>query len=478
MRTVGTEIHRTWKPCIAKAALLGTLACLAVIGVYAQGEPPTGNAQGDGAAPGKGSAAVASDQRPTSVCKDDEKTVRICKEELKPLQPTGWGRFGRGFQYTYGRLEQPRSVLVGSGSTTQIIQAPEHYLNQHSLTFDFSEVFTSPADFASMVKTVYADKLEADPRVAKKSVELDLCGQQEFIVCLAAGPSAWKRALSGFKITASLSERQGVQQGVIVPEGSFSQHYPFGGEIDFDPAQMFITGTNWKAAIDAVAKNPIGPSQLYSQCAMYEKGGDALGDRSIAAGGRGASAQDRGRCVALFARSRIATSKPPSRRDYIVAALIPKFGYKRISNFDFVKSSGILIPAPFPESALNSFTVTWDFKRAIAATKSRLDAADAFRASNQPSPGGNSGIESTSYNVPQSGDDPKLCIIYSGAAGSSINVPSTFSADSCYRFARKMSADRYALACVSSNDVLLGPAMDAAMPPDDKAKPESNSCRW
>ena len=72
----------------------------------------------------------------------------------------------------------------------------------------------------------------------------------------------WKRALSGLWVTAALSERPAVQQGIILPEPSFTGHYGITGQIDFSPANLFITGANWRKAI-TVAKNiHISPSEI------------------------------------------------------------------------------------------------------------------------------------------------------------------------------------------------------------------------
>jgi hypothetical protein len=76
------------------------------------------------------------------------------------------------------------------------------------------------------------------------------------------GGSMWKRALSGLWVTAALSERPAVQQGIILPEPSFTGHYGITGQIDFSPANLFITGANWRKAI-TVAKNiHISPSEI------------------------------------------------------------------------------------------------------------------------------------------------------------------------------------------------------------------------
>ena len=107
----------------------------------------------------------------------------ICNSDLKTLAPSGWGRLGRGFQYEYQLGEQFRSVLAGSGSTAQILPNPEHYLNQHSLKFQFSELFRSPAELTSMVKQI------AEERAKEKGQQFSLerCRSKDVVACLAGG---------------------------------------------------------------------------------------------------------------------------------------------------------------------------------------------------------------------------------------------------------------------------------------------------
>lgn len=358
----------------------------------------------------------------------DGRTIcTINKETLKPLQPTLLGRFARGFQYKYEIGEQQRLLFVGSSIT----ENPEHYLNQHSLIFDFAELFTSPSELDALVKRIATDPANSK---TKTQVMLNVCGEQ-VLKCLAGGGSMWKRAVSGLSITAALSERPALQQGIVQPEPPFFGHYGVTGQITFNPANLFITGANWKAAIDAAQNIYIAPCEIAEMEAK-------VGLRKL------------------------------NLWNAMFRTFVPTFQFKRTSEFDFVKNGGTLIPAPFLESALNSYTFTWDLRKAIEPTAARLARADAAS-------------QIASYQDPLLREQPeksgnKLCIIYSGSLRSFINVPNAFAAASCQKFAEDVGADHYALACVYDDGIKIG----VRHPPKDDADPYEKfkaglvSCKW
>ena len=269
-------------------------------------------------------------------CAKPEEVEVVCihKVELKDYQQTLHERFGRAFEYKFERDEQPAFAL---GSTTLL--NTEHYLNQHSLTFKFSELFPTPSNIGSIVTTFVEDKYSS-PKVSKPGkLEVEGCdGVNMIITCLFKDSKLWQRALSGVTVSGSIGEWQGVEQGVVANESVFP-HYGKGGEIDFDPKNLFLTASDWKSVLDAIKKT----DKEYKE---------APGLSSKAAGVR------------------------------LVEALIPKFQFKRTSQFDFAKNTGILIPSPFPESGLNSYTFTWNLNAWIKdgatriATRSILPSQD------------------------------------------------------------------------------------------------------
>jgi hypothetical protein len=383
--------------------------------------------------------------------------ININKDDVKLLEPNSFARLARTFQYSYQRAEQPRSLVIASpdGKTTQIINNPEHYLNQHSFTLDFSEMFPASSDLALMVKRIYAKRL-TNGGDADSPVQLtNLCGSKPIIMCLAVGLNPWKRALSGISVTASLSERSAAQQNILVPQPTFSQHYGNSGQIDFDPTRLFMTAANWKNAILAAQSMRIDPMQPYSECFQYLADIDPAGKHLLP--------ENRFQnCIRRFGTSTIGVPRPGPWWKPTLKLFIPKFQFKRTSQFDFIKNGGTLIPAPFPSAALNSYTITWDLRRVIAPTNNRMDAFDAI---------------TEDYKSPGT-PDAKVCMIGSGASTSYVNVPPTFAADSCRTFATSTSADRYGLACISSNGVSAGPMTSIATAPDNTTKPASNSCKW
>lgn len=113
--------------------------------------------------------------------------------------------FARAFQYDYQYTEQPANVLVqNSSGQAQFVANPEHNLNQHTFSLDFSQVFV-----ASDVDP--AKKPETDNPVRP-----------------------WKYLVSAVALKVSLAEHARAIQQTVLPGG-----YNVGGEADFDPGKVF-----------------------------------------------------------------------------------------------------------------------------------------------------------------------------------------------------------------------------------------------
>jgi hypothetical protein len=177
-------------------------------------------------------------------------------------------------------------------------------------------------------------------------------------------------------------------------------HYGKGGEIDFDPKNLFIRPADWKTLADAVQK----VSQGY--------------------------------------RDDMTTLPQPKWLE----AFIPQFQYKRIGQFDFIKNTGVLIPNPFPESGLNTYTFTWTLKPWIRDQSDHL--ADDFFA--------HSHTQTTDQDKAKV---QRICVTISGDSRNYISVPSTFTPDRCRSLANAISAPEYAIGCTSGNNVNAGSAL-------------------
>jgi len=358
---------------------------------------------------------------------------RVCpiSKEVKSLPPSLPGRFARGFQYDYKLLEQPGTVLVssgaGAGAITAFLRNPEHYLQQHTVTFKFAELFPDRLS----IFTRGSDYLKKHPEAADKQLSEILCGKKPLITCLTQGGSWWQRALMGTSVNMSLSERAAVQQGVIVISPVFGKHYQVNGGFTFDPAKLFPTATNWKSTFDDIQKI----------------------DKTIALLGAGDVISDR----------------QPWKQPW--AVLIPKVEFKILSQFDFLKFQGALIAAPFPERALNTWTFTWDLTRAIPDMKRRTDAdaiGEAWRDLKD-----NLGREKPTSQ--------KRCIlIFDQEVREVKDLHPASRAESCQQLARILKAKKYRLSCVlqdksGDKERQDGPERD---PSELPAKPQWNSCRW
>ncbi len=206
--------------------------------------------------PGDDPPKITRKERQLQSC-DKEKVAKgiVAKECLQPLELSPGARVARAFQYQLSLAEQFGTI---SGANGTFLKAPEHYLVQHSLTFDFSQLFLTSSDFAKILKSYYEGviaprKLQAP--VHSEPVSLtQVCPQGSSLQCIADSGAWWKRALSGVIGTFSLSERQRVVGGILVPEGSFPANYDRTGQITFDPAQLFINGSNWSGALSVLAE--------------------------------------------------------------------------------------------------------------------------------------------------------------------------------------------------------------------------------
>jgi hypothetical protein len=337
--------------------------------------------------------------------------VNIRQSDITKLQPPFHSRFGRAFEYKFERDEQP---AFASGSTALLLN-PEHYLNQHSLTFRFSELISTPVDTVSVIKQTFDDlKGPSD-----QGFQLAWCdsSSKAMIACLMKQSTFWKRAISGLSVTGSVFEWQGIQQGVIANEAVFP-HYGKGGEVDFDPKNLFIRPADWKALADAVQK----VSQGYRD------------------------------------------DKTTLPRPKWWEALIPQFQYKRISQFDFVKNTGVLLPNPSPESGLNTYTFTWTLKPWIRDQPDHL-AGDFFASHPMISDQEKAKIQ-------------KICITISGSIRNYISVPSTFTPDMCRSLANTITAPEYAIGCTSGNKVDAGSALRTRDGLSVDSGPVLNPCDW
>ncbi len=377
-------------------------------------------------------------------------TYCINKSDLGYLEPSFKGRLLRSWNYQYQILEQPAFVTVGSGNSVQIIPNPQKWLKQNSITINFAEFFPRTANLAEMVGKRYADAPpEEDGDVVKLSP--DICGRNSDVLqCLAGGGSFWGRLLSGAKVTFSASERDQFQQGVVVTGLPASQSWAWTGEVDFNPASLFISGSNWSKAVTALKGMNIDAAD--DELACFNK------DRNKASG---PSTGSPSYCEKEFARPRLYPSRLHDRWSTFAGIVIPTFQFKPVSQFDFLKEGGVLVSNSGLQRSLKNFTFQWDLTRVIASVTDRI-AADTI------------GIQTIQPIQTASKDDSKkskLCVMYSGSAISALSVDNIAA---CSRIATDLHVDHYALACASTNTVDIADLVGV----DKIAKPPASNCGW
>lgn len=408
----------------------------------------------------------------------DVSSVEITHHKLQcvGLELNPRARIARAFQYQLSLAEQFGTI---SGTNGAFLQAPEHYLVQHSLTFQVSELFLPSSDFAKILKTYY-DGLIAPgvPPIPSNSPLVSfahLCPKSSPLQCIADSGGWWKRALSGVMATFSLSERQRVVGGIVVPEGPFPADYDKTGQITFDPAKLFITGSNWSDALSLLAGMRVGDPTANKHELKYwvaDKNGLTLFDRCFGYSGDVVAAKAASKEEPLFPKNGIVhdciSAFGGSKGGWVgfLAAAVPKFTFKRSSQFDFVKYAGILIQAPFGERAVNSYTFSWDLTRLIAPTSARLAVMDAMT---QPS-------KVAAAEAKGKTEGSKLCVTISHGQPSFLSVPNSFTDTACREFASNLdNAGQYRLGCVLKNGVSLSRPVDVNA---QSAMPPANSCNW
>ena len=371
---------------------------------------------------------------------NDKGGITVARQCLQPWVLSNGERIARAFQYQLGLQEQSGTATVQAGSTVQFIPNPERYLVKHSLTFAFSELFLTPTDFGNALKSFYDNR---PPQAGKFLALEDLCGKRKSwaLDCLATSGAWWHRALSGVTVTFSISERTRAMSGVILPDRPFPQGYDKTGEIDFNPSQIFIVGSNWKSAAESlvhIKPGKSGKDLAESMCVPDPKHPDSEkhSDEALA------------RCLVR--------EYGGSKRGGVgfLAAALPTFKFIRQTQFDFLKNGGSFIPAPFPEGALNNYAFTWDLKRLIAPTKERVAATDVLTIKGRAA----------------SEAGTKLCVTITNGQKSYMPISDSFPESSCERFAQGMSGGHFKLACVAkSGDISFG---------DESGDPPMRSSCW
>lgn len=363
----------------------------------------------------------ATSNGPTGQCNG---TASSFEQDMQLFTGDLWARFGRSFEYDFQRVEQPRVFQTSSGTT---VPNPEEYLNEHTLTFQFSELFPSSATRFSAFKSAYTFEA-ATPGATPASVAADF--NRPFHLNEIAAAGGWlKRTLSGVTVAMDLSERPALQQGVIVTNTSFSDHYQVTGSFAFDPSQLFISGTNWKI----LAKDPkTGLGFSGYPCEFNPKDSRTNAAQADPVMNRPPTRDCIDNLAAPRFRSNRGTALKPSRGIRFLAAVVPTFAFKKVSQFDFLKAGGVLVPSSFLDSSQNQFVFHWDLKRAIASSTSRTDALSAF--------------PDTAPVQPQ-----RVCEVIYGSNRNFIPVSDKFTPEACRSFADRNGASDYALDCLVEN---------------------------
>ncbi len=310
--------------------------------------------------------ASASDPSPTlSAGKPTAaSTDQISNEDLKKFQPSFKEKVLRSWQYQFQLQEQPAFIVANSGGTTSTVPNPNKWLQEHSITLTLSELFPKVTNLPDLVGAAYDMHHYNNPTNAKLQLDTDICQSKDRLKCLVRGGNFsagnfFERLFSGASVTFSESQRDEFQQGMILPLPT-SQGWAFGYTINFNPASLFVTSTNWKTLNTALSKRQIDP------------GTESEGEDCIVADGPTKKRTEIGACEDLFAKPRLYASNRQSFWTDVAAVMIPSFKMQALSQFDFLKQGGILVQSPLLQRTLKNFTFTWDLGRLLPATSDKI----------------------------------------------------------------------------------------------------------
>jgi hypothetical protein len=295
------------------------------------------------------------------------------------LRPTIPGRFARMFQVVEKQQQLPGTIVAtpaGSSDKPQPVHNPQGYLFSHQLATKPSELFLSSADLLSIYKT-YGKFFPDNQKPADDQLDKHLheCSGSDRFQCLARNrkKDLWSRLFSGFTLTFGAAQRNHFQQGTLFNSQTFPDlDYTFTGQLDFDPTSLFVTSTDWTNAAGSLIslKRPdLAKIELQKLCQGYKWSGVSLDGASLK--------------TLTITNELLGCIKSLDRRlgtpAHVWAFLIPTVMVKKESQFDFVKNNGgLLIPAPFPQPTLNTFSFTFDLRRLVPSIKERTDAFSAF----------------------------------------------------------------------------------------------------
>ena len=291
------------------------------------------------------------------------------KNEVHPVDtyPEFYERVLRSSVSKFELTQQPRTVLIQSGSTVVPAPNPDSVLFRYSISTTYAELIPSVADVQAQADAMSKYGLSTKP----------ICGSLGFapvreksVNCIVRLGTAnrFGRALSGVKGTFNYGQNPQVQQSLIVAGTAAAQkNFSLSGQVDFDPKNLFLSGTDWNTA--------------YSTSKTYGSGMELAMRQTIKrkcnlVGKDDATLVNNAACARKLAG--------PTGWQLAAVLLIPQTSYQLKNQFDFIKQNGVLIAAPFPTNSLTDVTFSLDLTRIFSSAKSRTDALAALAAFKTP----------------------------------------------------------------------------------------------
>lgn len=241
---------------------------------------------------------------------------------------------------------EPRTVV-------EFLPNPDQYLWKATLTVSPSQMFLSASDletaYGAVAKNRKLFRTDYDP--------LSLVDDELGYFSRSRRADRAGRVLSSVTFSVAVSQRpsldgQSTLPDPVINEDRAVQTY----SVKIDPLSWFVTGTEKASAYSA----------LGAYAKAYKKS-EAVETLLIP-------------CKNQNDRDCLRELSGLSGRGRFWVAVLPVFEYKSVDQFDFVNAGGRYLFAPLVEDTIETYTVTWDLKRAFKASKERISALSAVQA--------------------------------------------------------------------------------------------------
>lgn len=274
------------------------------------------------------------------------------------LLPGAGQRFMRSLGPKWEISDLPNTVVEDDMPSRNL----EGVLWKVSFTFNPGDLLTNETDYSTAYSAL--SKYKADFKLDLKSADPyphTIPEIEKFALTDFRGKI--QRALALFSVSFGLAERP-LSERDLSPGKQDKDEIVESLTIKFDPSRLYDVGTSRKLAYET----------LLNYAKTFEKG--LLGvpiPRSCT------DPQE----VLNNARNCLAALSHTTNGWRTLATFLPTIEFKTVDEYDFIKAGGQFTERLFPDERLETWTITWDLKRAFGVASRRADALSVLQTMKQ-----------------------------------------------------------------------------------------------